>query len=159
MQFRYILKRKVVAVFVFAFLSAWNAGTGHWIAEASHVRFLWHLRRWRTTVSSSFSYRRDWMVNEPARRTNLRGDSPRASLLGSRASSFYRIGRPEHERRTREKSESRFASWTGLRVDPDFTVFGRYRSPFSSSSSPSLLLSSFLHGDFWEATRFAVDAA
>lgn len=61
-----------------------------------------------TTVSSPLSYRhrRDWTVNEPARRTNRCGDSPRASLLASRASSFYRIGRPEDEESEREKRES-----------------------------------------------------
>lgn len=105
MQFKYIFKQKVVAVFVFAFLSAWNAGTGHWIAEASHVRFLRHLRRWTTTatVSSPLSYRRDWTVNEPARRTNLRGDSPRASLLASLGIFLLSDWASESTRRARER--------------------------------------------------------
>lgn len=94
-----------------------------------------------------YRHRRDWTVNEPARRTNHCGDSPRASLLASRASSFYRIGRSEDGESEREKRES-LRRLNGLRVDPDFTVFRRYRSPFSSSSPSSLLLSSFLHGDF-----------
>lgn len=51
-------------------------------------------------------HRRDWTVNEPARRTNHGGDSPRASLLASRASSFYRIGRPKDEESEGEKRES-----------------------------------------------------
>lgn len=47
---------------------------------------------------------RDWTVNEPARRTNRRDDSPRGSLRASLlASSSYRIGHPEDREKGREK--------------------------------------------------------
>lgn len=81
----------------------------------SRVRFLRYLcadgRRHCFRCIPVPGHRRYWMVNEPAKRTNRRDDSPRASLLASRASSFYRIGRPRDEERKR-KGNSCFASWS-----------------------------------------------
>lgn len=108
MLLNFISIRKFL-IFVFAFLSVKRKDATPDNRSESRQIFAASSSVDDTTVSSPLvpaRHRRDWTVNEPARRTNHCGDSPRASLLASRASSFYRIGRPQDEESEREKRES-----------------------------------------------------
>lgn len=73
----YFSKMKVAHLCICVPLGLWNARTRHRTTEASHVRFLRHLRRWTTRRCLRCSYTGTAAIG---RLTNRRGERTTAAI-------------------------------------------------------------------------------